>query len=126
MLCIALYARGVWGETYNIGGHNERRNIEVVHKICDLLEELTADRKPSGVKAYRDLITHVKDRPGHDTRYAIDASKIKDELGWLPLETFDSGMRKTVEWYLANEERGGKVSWMVLINSNELVWGAKA
>lgn len=102
----ALYRvvrEGRVGETYNIGGHNERRNIEVVHKICDLLEELTADRKPAGVKAYRDLITHVKDRPGHDTRYAIDASKIKDELGWLPLETFDSGMRKTVEWYLANE-----------------------
>lgn len=102
----ALYRvvrEGRVGETYNIGGHNERRNIEVVHKICDLLEELTADRKPAGVKSYRDLITHVKDRPGHDTRYAIDASKIKDELGWLPLETFDSGMRKTVEWYLANE-----------------------
>lgn len=103
----ALYRvmrEGRIGETYNIGGHNERRNIDVVHKVCDLLEELAAERKPAGVSRYRDLITHVKDRPGHDTRYAIDATKIKDELGWLPLETFDSGMRKTVQWYLANQD----------------------
>ncbi|RTF24355.1 dTDP-glucose 4,6-dehydratase [Serratia marcescens] len=101
----ALYqvvTEGVVGETYNIGGHNERKNIEVVQTICDLLEEL-APNKPQGVTNYRDLITYVKDRPGHDMRYAIDAGKIDRELGWRPQETFESGIRKTVAWYLANE-----------------------
>ncbi|EHD19710.1 MULTISPECIES: dTDP-glucose 4,6-dehydratase [Brenneria] len=101
----ALYkvvTQGVVGETYNIGGHNERKNIEVVQTICDLLEEL-APNKPDGVQRYRDLITYVKDRPGHDMRYAIDAGKIERELGWRPEETFESGMRKTVRWYLDNE-----------------------
>ncbi|MEA9443794.1 dTDP-glucose 4,6-dehydratase [Candidatus Fukatsuia symbiotica] len=101
----ALYQvaiRGVVGETYNIGGHNERKNREVVETICTLLEELTP-QKPVGVKQYRDLITHVTDRPGHDKRYAIDAGKIERELGWRPQETFDSGLRKTVNWYLKNE-----------------------
>ena len=101
----ALYqvvTEGVVGETYNIGGHNERKNIEVVQTICDLLEEL-APNKPQGVANYRDLITYVKDRPGHDMRYAIDAGKIDRELGWRPQETFESGIRKTVAWYLANE-----------------------
>ncbi|QUY46876.1 dTDP-glucose 4,6-dehydratase [Serratia plymuthica] len=101
----ALYqvvTEGVVGETYNIGGHNERKNIEVVHTLCDLLEEL-APNKPLGVKKYRDLITYVKDRPGHDMRYAIDAGKIDRELGWRPQETFESGIRKTVSWYLNNE-----------------------
>jgi len=101
----ALYqvvTEGVVGETYNIGGHNERKNIEVVHSICDLLEEL-APNKPQGVEKYRDLITYVKDRPGHDMRYAIDAGKIDRELGWRPQETFESGIRKTVSWYLNNE-----------------------
>lgn len=101
----ALYqvvTEGVVGETYNIGGHNERKNIEVVHTICDLLEEL-APNKPQGVEKYRDLITYVKDRPGHDMRYAIDAGKIDRELGWHPQETFESGIRKTVSWYLNNE-----------------------
>ncbi|MFK3842897.1 MULTISPECIES: dTDP-glucose 4,6-dehydratase [Serratia] len=101
----ALYqvvTEGVVGETYNIGGHNERKNIEVVHTICDLLEEL-APNKPQGVGKYRDLITYVKDRPGHDMRYAIDAGKIDRELGWRPQETFESGIRKTVSWYLNNE-----------------------
>ncbi|MCL2892274.1 dTDP-glucose 4,6-dehydratase [Brenneria tiliae] len=101
----ALYkvvTQGVVGETYNIGGHNERKNIEVVQTICDLLEEL-APNKPAGVQRYRDLITYVKDRPGHDMRYAIDAGKIERELGWRPEETFESGMRKTVRWYLDNE-----------------------
>ncbi len=101
----ALYqvvSHGKPGETYNIGGHNERRNIEVVETICSLLEELAAEQKPAGLAHYRDLITYVTDRPGHDQRYAIDASKIAHELGWVPQETFESGMRKTVAWYLTN------------------------
>ena len=88
-------------ETYNIGGHNEKTNLEVVQTICDLLEEL-APEKPSEIDKYRDLITFVKDRPGHDVRYAIDASKIERELGWVPEETFETGLRKTVQWYLDN------------------------
>lgn len=102
----ALYqvvTRGVVGETYNIGGFNEKTNIEVVRKICDLLEEL-APNKPQGVAQYADLITHVTDRAGHDVRYAIDARKIERELGWRPQETFESGIRKTVQWYLANRQ----------------------
>lgn len=95
---------GKVGETYNIGGHNEKRNIEVVEILCQLLEELAADRKPEGVSQYADLITFVKDRPGHDVRYAIDASKMQDELGWEPEETFETGLRKTVQWYLDNPQ----------------------
>ena len=95
--------KGEVGETYNIGGHNEQTNLHVVHTICELLEELVPDRKASGLVNYRDLITFVKDRPGHDARYAIDASNIKRELGWTPQETFESGMRKTVQWYLDNK-----------------------
>ncbi|RRN01647.1 dTDP-glucose 4,6-dehydratase [Bibersteinia trehalosi] len=101
----ALYkvvTEGAVGETYNIGGHNEKANIEVVRTICALLEELVPN-KPAGVAKYEDLITYVTDRPGHDVRYAIDAAKIGRELGWTPQETFESGIRKTVEWYLANE-----------------------
>lgn len=101
----ALYkvlTEGDIGETYNIGGHNERRNIDVVKTICSILEELVPN-KPEGINAYEELITYVTDRPGHDVRYAIDASKIQRELGWVPEETFESGIRKTVEWYLANE-----------------------
>ncbi len=101
----ALYqvvTEGVVGETYNIGGHNERKNIEVVETICTLLDELVPE-KPAGIDHYRDLITYVKDRPGHDMRYAIDAGKIERELGWKPQETFDSGIRKTIDWYLNNE-----------------------
>ncbi|NIF23037.1 dTDP-glucose 4,6-dehydratase [Candidatus Pantoea multigeneris] len=102
----ALYlvvTTGVVGETYNIGGHNERKNIDVVKTICALLEEL-APEKPQGVVNYSDLITSVTDRPGHDYRYAIDAGKIDRELGWKPAETFESGIRKTVEWYLTNND----------------------
>ena len=102
----ALYkvvTEGVIGETYNIGGHNEQKNIDVVKAICTLLEEL-APNKPEGVQQYQDLITYVQDRPGHDLRYAIDASKIAKELSWKPEETFETGIRKTVEWYLNNLE----------------------
>jgi dTDP-glucose 4,6-dehydratase len=98
---IKVVTEGKIGETYNIGGHNEKTNLEVVQTICDLLEELSP-QKPAGVINYRDLITFVKDRPGHDARYAIDASKIERELGWVPEETFESGLRKTVQWYLEN------------------------
>ena len=98
---IKVVTEGEIGETYNIGGHNEKTNLEVVETICDLLEEM-APNKPSGVNSYRDLITFVKDRPGHDARYAIDASKIAGELGWVPEETFETGLRKTVQWYLDN------------------------
>lgn len=98
----ALYkvvTEGVVGETYNIGGHNEKQNIEVVHALCALLDELRPD---SPHVPHAALITYVKDRPGHDQRYAIDANKIQRELGWAPEETFESGIRKTVEWYLSN------------------------
>jgi dTDP-glucose 4,6-dehydratase len=102
----ALYevvTRGRVGETYNIGGHNEQKNIHVVRTICSLLDELQPE-KPAGIEKYHQLITFVADRPGHDKRYAIDASKIERELGWKPKETFESGIRKTVEWYLANQD----------------------
>lgn len=109
-LYVEDHARALWqvvttgkvGETYNIGGHNERKNVEVVETLCALLEELVPE-KPQGVAHYRDLITRVADRPGHDLRYAIDASKIERELGWVPQETFESGIRKTVQWYLNNQ-----------------------
>ncbi|ELB2850613.1 dTDP-glucose 4,6-dehydratase [Vibrio alginolyticus] len=107
----ALYkvaTEGEVGETYNIGGHNEKSNIEVVKTICSLLEELVPI-KPEGVLQYQDLITYVTDRPGHDVRYAIDAKKIERELGWKPEETFESGIRKTVEWYLNNKEWWSRV-----------------
>ena len=100
---IKVVTKGEIGETYNIGGHNEKANLEVVETICDLLEELVPE-KSAGVSNYRDLITFVKDRPGHDVRYAIDASKIERELGWVPVETFESGLRKTVQWYLDNRQ----------------------
>ena len=100
----ALYkvvTEGVVGETYNIGGHNEKQNIEVVKTICKILDEL---KPQANGQTYESLITFVKDRPGHDLRYAIDATKIQNELGWTPTETFDTGIRKTVEWYLNNSE----------------------
>ncbi|EEY46450.1 dTDP-glucose 4,6-dehydratase [Vibrio mimicus] len=107
----ALYkvvTEGQVGETYNIGGHNEKANIEVVETLCTLLEELVPN-KPTGITYYTDLITYVKDRPGHDVRYAIDASKIERDLGWKPEETFESGIRKTVEWYLSHREWWSRV-----------------
>ncbi len=96
----AVFERGKVGRTYNVGGHNERQNIEVVKTLCAILDELRprADGKP-----YAEQMTEVADRPGHDKRYAIDAARIGDELGWHPAETFETGIRKTVEWYLANE-----------------------
>ncbi len=111
-----VVTEGAVGETYNIGGHNEKRNIEVVETICDLLEELAPDNpiaKAAGGAGFRSLITFVKDRPGHDVRYAIDASKIERELDWKPEETFESGLRKTVQWYLDNE------SWWQNVLSGE-------
>ena len=100
---LTVVSQGQVGETYNIGGHNEQTNLDVVRAICALLDEL-APRHPAGVSQYAELITFVQDRPGHDLRYAIDASKIERELGWVPTETFASGLRKTVQWYLDNRE----------------------
>lgn len=115
----ALYKvimEGKVGETYNIGGHNEKRNIEVVEKICELLEEL-APEKVNGVINYHDLICFVGDRPGHDLRYAINPNKIANNLNWIPEESFESGLRKTVEWFLNNE------SWWkkVIAGNNQVV-----
>jgi len=100
----ALYTvvtKGQIGETYNIGGHNEKTNLEVVQTLCDILDELRPER-PDGISQHSDLISFVADRPGHDKRYAINATKIHRELGWRPTETFNTGLRKTVEWYLNN------------------------
>lgn len=100
----ALYkvvTEGIVGETYNIGGHNEKQNIEVVKTICQILDELKPQKNH---QPHETLITFVKDRPGHDMRYAIDAAKIKEDLGWVPEESFETGIRKTVEWYLNNLE----------------------
>lgn len=105
----AVLARGVPGETYNVGGWNEKTNLEVVHAVCDLLDELRPD--PSGAR--RRLIRFVADRPGHDRRYAIDARKIQRELGWTPGQTFESGLRKTVNWYVANTQ------WLESVASGE-------
>ncbi len=100
--------KGRLGETYNIGGHNEKTNLEVVQTLCSLLDEMYPH--PEGVERYADLITYVTDRPGHDQRYAIDAGKIQRELGWVPAETFDSGIRKTVQWYLDNRQWASRIS----------------
>ncbi|HBR1031431.1 TPA: dTDP-glucose 4,6-dehydratase [Klebsiella quasipneumoniae subsp. similipneumoniae] len=101
----ALYkvaTEGKSGETYNIGGHNERKNIDVVRTICTILDKVVA-QKPGNITHFADLITFVTDRPGHDLRYAIDATKIQRDLGWVPQETFESGIEKTVHWYLNNQ-----------------------
>jgi dTDP-glucose 4,6-dehydratase len=110
----AVLARGRVGEVYNVGGWNEKTNKDIVHTVCALLDEL----RPSPAGPYARLITHVKDRPGHDRRYAIDARKIEAELGWRPAETFDTGIRKTVQWYLThadwvtNVQSGGYRDWL--------------
>lgn len=112
---------GRLGETYNVGGWNEQTNLSVVHTICDLLDEL----QPKAQGSYRDQIKHITDRPGHDRRYAIDARKIERELGWKPTETFTTGLRKTVEWYLANDawvaqvQSGDYMKWVDLQYSNK-------
>ena len=93
---------GSVGEVYNVGGLNEKSNIEIVHTLCDILTELRPLDDGSRLKSYRELVAYVKDRPGHDRRYAIDASKIERELGWRPTETFQTGIRKTIRWYLDN------------------------
>ncbi|MEY8688693.1 MAG: dTDP-glucose 4,6-dehydratase [Leptothrix sp. (in: b-proteobacteria)] len=110
----AVLAAGRLGETYNIGGWNEKTNLEIVHTVCDLLDEL----RPDAAGSHRRLITYVTDRPGHDRRYAIDARKVERELGWRPAETFETGIRKTIQWYLdhpdwvAHVQSGGYRDWV--------------
>ncbi|RUO26279.1 dTDP-glucose 4,6-dehydratase [Aliidiomarina minuta] len=101
---VLVATKGCVGETYNIGGHNEKQNIEVITTICEILDELKPAQPEKGVSSYKELITFVQDRPGHDMRYAIDAGKIQSELDWTPEETFDSGIRKTIQWYLDNHD----------------------
>jgi dTDP-glucose 4,6-dehydratase len=111
----ALYkvvTEGVNGITYNIGGHNEKTNMDVVLTICTILDELVPDH-PAGISRYEELIKHVADRPGHDLRYAIDASRLQKELNWVPEETFETGIRKSVKWYLENKE------WIEHVSSGE-------
>lgn len=134
----ALYkvvTEGQVGETYNIGGHNEKQNLEVVHTICDLLDELVpltpsplrGEGQGEGkTRSYRDQITYVADRPGHDRRYAIDARKIGAELGWQPQESFESGIRKTVEWYLTNQQWVANVKSGAYQNWIEQNYGARS
>lgn len=111
---VKVVTEGLVGETYNIGGHNEKQNIEVVKTICSILEELVPIQQSGlNITNYDSLITYVKDRPGHDVRYAIDASKIGKELGWLPQETFETGLRKTVYWYIENRDW-----WQAVLDGN--------
>lgn len=109
----AVLERGDCGNVYNIGGLNEKANIEIVHTLCDILDELCPLGANSNISSYRDLINYVKDRPGHDRRYAIDATKIENELNWRPTETFATGIRKTVEWYIDNAD------WLEQVISGE-------
>jgi dTDP-glucose 4,6-dehydratase len=101
-----VFEQGVPGQTYNIGGNSERRNIEVVETICDMLDRL---QPRTDGQSYRQQISFVADRPGHDQRYAIDAAKIRNDLGWSPVETFESGIEKTVRWYLENRTWWGDI-----------------
>ena len=114
---VLVATQGDIAETYNIGGHNEKQNLDVVHTICDLLEELVPNQKAKHIQQYKDLITYVKDRAGHDVRYAIDASKIQRELDWVPQESFETGMRKTVQWYLTNE-----IWWRSVMDGSYRKW----
>ena len=109
----AVIECGQCGEVYNIGARNNKTNIEIVYLLCEILDELRPITLSSGVSSYRDLITYVKDRPGHDRHYAIDATKIEKELDWYPAETFETGIRKTVEWYLNNAD------WVEQVTSGE-------
>lgn len=112
-----VLSRGLPGETYNVGGWNEKKNIEVVHTLCDLLDELSPK---GGEGSYREQIAFISDRPGHDRRYAIDARKLERELGWLPAETFETGLRKTVQWYIDHQ------AWVQDVMSGEYRnWVAK-
>ena len=111
-ICSVL-EHGSCGEVYNIGGLNEKTNIEIVHSICNILDKLKPLDESNNIKSYRELITYVKDRQGHDRRYAINASKIKTNLGWHPTENFNTGIRKTVEWYLNNQD------WVTKATSGE-------
>ena len=99
---IEILAKGKIGETYNIGGNNEKRNIDVVVEICSKLDKLVSC-KPNGIESFHNLIKYVADRPGHDCRYAIDSSKLQGEVGWSPEETFETGIDKTIRWYLDNQ-----------------------
>jgi dTDP-glucose 4,6-dehydratase len=102
------------GETYNIGGNNEVENISLAEKLCDIMDEKYRSKR---LKSFRELITFVKDRPGHDRRYAIDSSKVEQELGWVPEESFETGLEKTVRWYIDNSE------WVERVRSGEyLSW----
>ena len=111
---IKVLLNGEVGESYNIGGHNEKTNISVVMQICEMLEKHSPN-KPNGINSYSDLITYVQDRPGHDQRYAIDARKIFEKLNWEPIETFETGIEKTVIWYLNN-----KHWWEKILNNPNL------
>jgi dTDP-glucose 4,6-dehydratase len=110
---IHVLCSGRVADTYNIGAHNQQTNLAVVTTICELLEEHAVDRKPHGLRAYRDLIAFVRDRPGHDRRYAIDAHKVRRELGWSPQESFETGLQKTIRWYLDNESW-----WQSILNGS--------
>ncbi|MDF1826486.1 MAG: dTDP-glucose 4,6-dehydratase [Verrucomicrobiales bacterium] len=110
---VSLFHRGIEGQTYHVGGRRESSNIDTVRIICQLLEELASDQKGEDIDRYEDLITFVRERPGHDQRYAVDTTVIQNELGWYPSETFETGLKKTVQWYLDNQ------SWWKSILSGE-------